>query len=84
MVVENGGIKATVNKIYYAVVMVKIYNNNVYSGSVSGFVYKVDDNYGYILTNEHVVDGTNKIGIVLASNEEVSGEVLGSDKYQNK
>ena len=81
MVVENGGIKATVNKIYDAVVMVKTYNNNVYSGSGSGFVYKVDDNYGYILTNEHVVDGTNKIGIVLASNEEVSGEVLGSDKY---
>lgn len=81
MVIENGGIKETVNKIYDAAVMVKNYKNNSYNGSGSGFVYKVDNTYGYILTNEHVINGATKVGVVTTSKEEVTAELLGSDKY---
>ena len=81
MVVENGGIKETVKKVYDAVVMVKNYKNSSYNGSGSGFIYKVDDDYGYVLTNQHVIDGATKLSIVLTSNEEVEAELLGKDKY---
>ena len=81
MVVENGGIRETVSKVYDAVVMIKNYSGHILSGSGSGFVYKVDDKYGYILTNQHVVDDASKLTIVLASNEEVDGELLGGDKF---
>ncbi len=81
MVVENGGIKETVKKVYDSVVMVKNYKNGQYNGSGSGFIYKVDDNYGYVLTNQHVVDKSTSLSIVNASNEEIDAEYLGGDKY---
>lgn len=81
MTIENGGISQSVNKVYDSVVMVKGYKNNRSTGSGSGFVYKKDDNYGYVMTNQHVVDGTNKLIIKLASGEEVEGKLLGGDKY---
>ena len=81
MVVENGGLTQTVNKIYDSVVMVKNYESGKLAGSGSGFVYKVDDDYGYIMTNQHVVDGAEKVTVVFTSGEEVDVEVLGGDKY---
>lgn len=81
MIIEKGGIKETVNKIYDAVVMVKNFKNSQENGSGSGFVYKVDGNYGYILTNQHVVDESTSLTVVTTSNEEVDAELLGGDKY---
>lgn len=81
MIVENAGLSQTVNKVYDAVVMIKNYQRGKVAGSGSGFVYKVDDNYGYIMTNQHVVDGSTKVTAVLTSGEEVEGELLGGDKY---
>ena len=81
MVIENGGIKETVNKVYDAVVMVKNFKNSEYNGSGSGFVYKIEGNYGYILTNQHVVDEATSLSVVTTSNEEVKAEFLGGDKY---
>lgn len=81
MVVNNVGISQSVKKIYDSVVMVKNYKNTTLTGSGSGFVYKKDDEYGYIMTNQHVVDGATRIVIKLTSEEEVEGEVLGGDAY---
>ena len=81
MVVENGGITQTVNKVYDSVVMVKNFQNGKLAGSGSGFVYKVDDDYGYIMTNEHVAEGATKLSILFTSGEETEGEYLGGDKY---
>ena len=53
MVVENGGIKATVDKIYDAVVMVKNFKNGSSNGSGSGFVYKVDGKSRYPQNNRY-------------------------------
>ncbi len=80
-VVENGGLTQTINKVYDSVVMIKVYKNNSFAGSGSGFVYKADDDYGYVMTNEHVVDGSSKIEVLLASGEVVEATLLGSDKY---
>ena len=81
MIIENGGIKETVDKVYDAVVMVKNYKNSSSNGTGSGFVYKEDDKYGYILTNQHVVDESTSLTVLTSSNEEVSAELLGGDKY---
>lgn len=81
MIIENDGITQTVNKVYDAVVMVKNYKNGIYAGSGSGFVYKIDDNYGYIMTNQHVVDGASKLSVLFTSGEEAEVELLGGDKY---
>ena len=81
MVVENAGISETVKKIYDAVVMVKDYKRDTLTGSGSGFVYKTDEKYGYVMTNQHVVDGAQTIKIKFTSGEEVEGELLGGDKY---
>lgn len=81
MVVENGGIKETVNKVYDAVVMIKCYKDQSELRFGSGFVYKIDDKYGYILTNQHVIDEGNNFIVTTVSNEEVEAKLLGEDKY---
>ena len=81
MVVENGGITQTVHKVYDSVVMVKNFQNGKVAGSGSGFVYKTDDDYGYIMTNQHVVDEAKKVTVKFTSGEEVEAEILGGDKF---
>ena len=66
---------------YNATVMVKRYIGGTFKDSGSGFIYKTDSTYAYILTNEHVVSGTVVVGILNKNNKEVEGNVLGSDKY---
>ena len=77
MIVENGGITQTVKKVYDSVVMVKNFQDGTLIGSGSGFVYKTDDEYGYIMTNQHVVDKATEIKILFTSELEVVGEYLG-------
>ena len=83
VIVENGGISESVAKVYDTVVMVKTYKNNNLAGSGSGVVYKKEDEYGYILTNYHVIDGASSVRILLTSGVEVDGEVLGGDKFMD-
>ena len=80
-IVENGGISESVEKVYDSVVMIKIYKNNQLSGSGSGFVYKKDSKYGYVMTNYHVSDGSKKVTVLTASGEEVDATFLGGDQY---
>ena len=46
------------------------------SGSGSGFVFRAD---GYILTNNHVVDGASRVTVVLPDKREYEAEVIGRD-----
>ena len=39
----------------------------------------IDKNKGHILTNNHVVDGANKIKVILFDKRELDAEILGSD-----
>jgi serine protease Do len=81
MIVNNTGISESVSKIYDSVVMIKNLKNGKDNGSGSGFVYKKDSKYGYIMTNQHVVDDATGIKILLTSGEEVEGTILGGDEY---
>ena len=81
VIIDNTGISAAVDKVYDAVVMVKNIQGNEVSTSGSGFVYKVDNKYGYIMTNEHVVEGANKLTVVMTNKKEVEATKLGGDEY---
>lgn len=80
--VTDKGISDAVSKLYDASVIVEVgTSEDKLSGWGSGFVYKIDDKYGYIFTNHHVVDGAKSIKIVLSNETEVTGELVGSDEY---
>lgn len=81
--IDETGISLAVGKIYDATVTIQNYqkNNSTVTSSGSGFIYKKDDKYGYIMTNHHVVDKAKKIVITLSNDEQVEGTVLGSDQY---
>lgn len=79
--ITDTGIAEAVDKLYDATVIVEIKTSSQLAGWGSGFVYKTDDKYGYVLTNHHVVDDAPKIIIVNTKGVEVDGEVLGSDEY---
>lgn len=80
-VVETNTIKDSVEKIYDAVVLVSSYSNNKLIGSGTGFVYKKDDNYGYIITNHHVIENADTVYITNTGKESVEATILGSDEY---
>ena len=81
VIVNEGSLSAAVEKIYDAVMMVRNYKGEQIQSTGSGFVYKTDDEYGYLLTNHHVVDGATKITLIRSDDEEIEGTVLGSDSY---
>lgn len=81
VIMENGSLAASVEKTFNSVVMVKTFNNTKAKGSGSGFVYKIEGDYAYIMTNHHVVDGGNKWTVITSKDEEIEGTVLGSDEY---
>jgi len=80
-VLERTSLSTSVNKVYDAVVVVQGYINDRLDTTGTGFVYKVDNQYGYILTNEHVITGSNKIKVIMTTDEETSAELLGKDEY---
>lgn len=81
VIIDNTGISAAVEKVYDAVVMVKNFQNNTVAGTGSGFVYKIDSKYGYIMTNEHVVEGAKKLTVVMTNEKEIEATKLGGDEY---
>ncbi len=81
-VYEKASLAPSVEKIYDATVLVNTYDgNNKTISTGTGFVYKTDDNYGYILTNNHVVAEGKSIAVVMSNDEEVEAKVLGGDSY---
>lgn len=81
VLVDGSGISQSVSKVYDGVVIVRNYQNNELAGFGTGFVYKEDDKYDYLITNHHVIDGNNKVTVVTSKEEELDAEVLGSDSY---
>ena len=63
--VSEEGIEKAITGVYDAVVTVSSYSNSELTGTGSGFVYKKDDKYGYLLTNNHVVSGADSYKVLL-------------------
>lgn len=51
------------------------------AGTGSGVIYKKQDGYAYIVTNNHVVEGAEDVKITLSDGTELDAEVLGTDVW---
>ena len=79
--VTDVGIADAVEKVYDSVVVINTYKDGrVYSGG-SGFIYKVDGEESYIITNHHVVSGGEEYKIIYTDTKEAEAKLLGSDEY---
>lgn len=78
--ITDTGLSEAVGKVYDSVVVVHVETKRS-SGFGSGFVYKVDDDNAYVLTNHHVIDNANNITVEFMDDVEVKATVVGSDVY---
>ncbi len=56
-----------------------IYNQYVTSGAGSGVIITQSEDAGYLLTNNHVIDGVKEIFVRLTNGDEYLAQILGSD-----
>ena len=79
--ITDNGIAESVEKVYDSVVVVTTYTGNSKKASGTGFVYKTEGNFAYILTNNHVIEGGTNIRVTFTNEKEYEVEVVGSDKF---
>ena len=81
---ETNTIKSAIDKIYDAVVVVEEYDaRGNLVGTGTGFIYKKDENKGYILTNHHVIEDASTVKVLTSQEREIDAEILGSDEYSD-
>lgn len=54
-------------------------SESVEAGTGSGFIFKKEGDAGYILTNNHVIEGAQSIEVTLYNGEKVPAELVGTD-----
>ena len=80
---EENDLKGAIEKVYDSVVLVQSYKNGTLSSTGTGFVYKKDDKYGYVMTNEHVVDDATSVKVKDINGNEIDAKVLGGDEFSD-
>lgn len=73
-------LNSAIEKVYDAAVYIETSTGQVKESTGSGFIYKKDKKYAYILTNEHVLEG-DTIEITTSDDETIEGKLLGKDVY---
>ena len=77
---DKTSLASSVDKVYDAVVVIESFNGSSQESTGSGFFYKVDNEYAYILTNEHILTGTT-IQVTTSTDETDEAKILGKDAY---
>ena len=77
--ITDNGIAEAVEKVYDAVVVVATYADEKMISSGTGFVYKVNNNDAYILTNNHVIEGGNSVNVTFTNGNVINTEIIGAD-----
>ena len=80
---EASSISSAVNKVYDAVGVVEVYDKDSLISTGTGFVYKIDDNKAYLMTNNHVISSEGDIKFLFQNGEEVAAEIVGNDIYSD-
>lgn len=80
-ITETNSMKSSIDEVYDAVVIIETYQNNQAVGTGTGFVYKIADDLGYIITNYHVIKDANKIQVTNIAGQTVEATLLGGDEY---
>lgn len=52
-------------------------------GSGSGVIYKIDGDKAYVVTNNHVVEGAEKLEIQMADGRKTEADLVGTDKLSD-
>ena len=79
----ESGVEEAIESVYDSVVTVESYNGGQAIGTGTGFVYKIEGDKGYILTNHHVINGASTIDVILSNDEVVTVKLLGSDEFSD-
>lgn len=82
-VIEEDSIKSAIDKVYDSVLVIESYSIDGGSSVGSGFIYKVDNKNGYVLTNYHVVKDSDSIMIIDSKDKEYSAKLLGFDEQMD-
>lgn len=77
--IEETAVEQAIDKVYDAVVVVESFSNNRKIGTGTGFIYKKDNKYGYVMTNSHVIGNGNQVKILLSDGKEINAKILGKD-----
>lgn len=78
---EVSDLKKAINNVYESTIYIEVSNERSVISSGSGFVYKKDDKYGYILTNYHVIDDGTKFEIIFTDGSEAEAQLISGDEY---
>lgn len=81
--ITDEGIADAVEKVYDSVVIVSTYVNDELTSTGSGFVYKVDGEVAYILTNHHVIEDATTVNVTFTDGSIVQTTIVGSDEYED-
>lgn len=81
ILIEEESLNTPIQKIYDAVVVVETYKGLEVYSTGTGFVYKTDEEYGYIITNEHVVADSSIVQVTFPSSDPIDAVILGSDIF---
>ena len=79
--ITDTGLAEAVDKVYNAVVVVSVYQKNSLIGSGTGFVYTEDDDKAYILTNNHVVESSDKVMVSFTDGKVIEAELVGTNEF---
>jgi len=81
--VTDTGIADAVEKLYDSVVVVSSIRSNRLIGSGTGFVYQVEGNKAYIITNHHVIVNATSIEVKFTNDKIYTVKLIGSDQYSD-
>ena len=82
VIIDDQGIAEAVNKLYDAVVVVQATTGNRAAGG-TGFVYKVVSNTAYIITNSHVIEGSDNVTVKFTDDSIHEVRVVGEDAFSD-
>lgn len=80
---ETNSISTAVEKVYDSVVVVESYKDNQLYSTGTGFAYKKEGKKVYLMTNNHVVSGSDSVKLILSDNTEVDATIVGADTYSD-
>ncbi len=78
---EMSDLKTAINNVYESTVYIEVSNNRGVVASGSGFVYKIEDGKGFILTNYHVIENGTKFVVTFTDGTDAEAELLNGDEY---
>lgn len=81
--ITETSIADAVEKVYDAVVVVKTYSKDKLYSTGTGFVYKIENNKAYIMTNNHVIDGGDSVKVLFTDGNEVNATKVGGETYSD-